>query len=133
MVTDEYGLSDTLILPDFVQVDTTFGDIDWNSNVQSFDASFILQHLAEMIELDELQLQIADVTQDETISPLDATVVLQHVVGLVEELPFTPDESYSATGDLAMSNQGADPGMQIEVPINISNGSNIYGFTGNLV
>ena len=28
-------------------------------------------HLAEMIELDELQLQIVDVTQDETISPLD--------------------------------------------------------------
>ena len=133
MVMDEYGLSDTLILTDFVQVDTTFGDLDWNTNVQSFDASFILKHLAEMIELDELQLQVADVTQDETISPLDATVILQHVVGLVEDLPFTPDESYSATGDLAMSNQGADPGMQIEVPINISNGSNIYGFTGNLV
>ena len=133
MIIDEYGLSDTLILPDFVQVDTTFGDLDWNTNVQSFDASFILQHLAEMIELDELQLQIADVTQDETISPLDATVVLQHVVGLVEDLPFTPDESYSATGDLDMSNQGADPGMQIEIPINISNGSNIYGFTGNLI
>ena len=87
-------------------MDTTFGDIDWNTNVQSFDASFILQYLAEMIELDELQLQIADVTQDETISPLDATVILQHVVGLVEDLPFTPDESYSATGDLTMSDQG---------------------------
>ena len=133
MVTDEYGLSDTLILTDFVQVDTTFGDIDWNTMVQSFDASFILQHLAEMIELDELQLQIADVTQDETISPLDATVILQHVVGLVEELPFTPDESYSASGDLTMSDQGAEAGMQIEIPINITNGSNIYGFTGNLV
>ena len=53
MVTDEYGLRDTLILPDFVQVDTTFGDLDWNTNVQSFDASFILKYLAEMIELDE--------------------------------------------------------------------------------
>ena len=32
-----------------------------------------------------------------------------------------------------MSDQGAEAGMQIEIPINITNGSNIYGFTGNLV
>ena len=48
-------------------------------------------------------------------------------------MPFTPDESYSATGDLTMSDQGAEAGMQIEIPINITNGSNIYGFTGNLI
>ena len=54
------------------------------------------------------------------------------MVGLVEDLPFTPDESYSATGDLDMSNQGADPEWG-EIPINISNGSNIYGRIGNLI
>ena len=31
-----------------------------------------------------------------------------------------------------MSDQGADPDMQIEIPIHISNGSNIYGFTGTI-
>jgi hypothetical protein len=37
-----------------------------------------------------------------------------------------------ATGDLNMDNQGIDPGMQIEIPVHISNGSNIYGFTGTI-
>ena len=31
-----------------------------------------------------------------------------------------------------MSDQGADPDMQIEIPIHISNGTNIYGFTGTI-
>ena len=37
-----------------------------------------------------------------------------------------------ATGDLTMADQGADPGMLVEIPIHISNGSNIYGFTGTI-
>jgi len=131
-ITDEYGLSDTLTASSFIQVDTTFGDVDWNTNVQSFDASLILQDLVEMIELDSLQTLIADVSGDSSLSTLDATLILQYVVGLIDELPYIPDSEYLATGDLTMSDQGADPGMLVEIPINISNGSNIYGFTGTI-
>jgi len=131
-ITDEYGLSDTLISSSFIDVDTTFGDVDWNTNVQSFDASLILQDLVEIIELDSLQTLIGDVSGDTSLSTLDATLILQYVVGLIDELPYIPDNQYLATGDLTMSDQGADPGMLVEIPINISNGSNIYGFTGTI-
>ena len=131
-ITDEYGLSDTLIASSFIQVDTTFGDVDWNMTVQSFDASLILQELVEIIELDSLQMLIADVSGDSSLSTLDATLILQYVVGLIDELPYIPDNQYLATGDLTMSDQGADPDMQIEIPIHISNGTNIYGFTGTI-
>jgi len=100
--------------------------------VQSFDASLILQDLVEIIELDSLQTLIGDVSGDTSLSTLDATLILQYVVGLIDELPYIPDNQYLATGDLTMSDQGADPGMLVEIPINISNGSNIYGFTGTI-
>jgi len=131
-ITDEYGLSDTLNASSFIQVDTTFGDVDWNTAVQSFDASLILQDLVEMIDLDSLQILIGDVTGDSSLSTLDATLILQYVVGLIDELPYTAGTQYMATGDLNMDNQGIDPGMQIEIPIHISNGTNIYGFTGTI-
>ena len=131
-ITDEYGLNDTLISSSFIQVDTTFGDVDWNTAVQSFDASLILQDLVEMVELDSLQMLIGDVSGDSSLSTLDATLILQYVVGLIDELPYIPDSEYLATGDLTMSDQGAEPEMQIEIPIHISNGTNIYGFTGTI-
>jgi PKD repeat protein len=131
-ITDEYGLNDTLIASSIIQVDTTFGDVDWNTAVQSFDASLILQDLVELIELDSLQMLIGDVSGDSSLSTLDATLILQYVVGLIDELPYTAGTQYMATGDLNMDNQGIDPGMQIEIPIHISNGSNIYGFTGTI-
>jgi len=86
----------------------------------------------EMIELDSLQMLIGDVSGDSSLSTLDATLILQYVVGLIDALPYIPDNQYLATGDLTMSDQGADPDMQIEIPIHISNGTNIYGFTGTI-
>jgi len=121
-----------VIAHDLVQVDTTFGDVDWNAMVQAFDASIVLRYLVDLIELDSLQMVIGDVSADTSLSTLDASLILQYVVGLIDELPYIPGTQYLATGDLTMADQGADPGMLVEIPIHISNGSNIYGFTGTL-
>ena len=87
-VTDEYGLSDTVIAHDLVQVDTTFGDVDWNAMVQSFDASRILKFLVSLIELDSLQMVVGDVSADTSLSTLDASLILQYVVGLIDARRF---------------------------------------------
>ena len=131
-VTDEYGLSDTMLVSDLVQVDTTFGDVDWNTMVQAFDASIVLRYLVDLMDLDSLQMVIGDVSADTSLSTLDASLILQYVVGLIDELPYIPGMEFMATGDLTMADQGADPGMLVEIPIHISNGSNIYGFTGTI-
>ena len=132
VVTDSYGLQDTVLAPGFVQVDTVFGDVDWNAMVQAFDASIVLRYLVDLMDLDSLQMVVGDVSADTSLSPLDASLILQYVVGLIDELPYIPDNQYLATGDLTMADQGADSGMLVEIPIHISNGSNIYGFTGTI-
>ena len=75
---------------------------------------------------------VGDVSGNDSLSTLDATLILQYVVGLINDLPYTGGTQFMATGDLNMEDQGIDPGMQIEIPIHISNGSNIYGFTGTI-
>jgi hypothetical protein len=109
-------------------VDTLFGDVSWNAQVQSYDASLILQDLVDMIELDDLQVIVADVSTDNTLSTLDATLILQYVVGTISALPYDAGSQYVASGNVTMDDRGTGPGIPINIPLNISNGSNIYGF-----
>jgi len=127
-IADEFGLTDTLVYQGLVQLDTVYGDVDWNTAVQSYDGSLILKDLAEMIELDTLQRIVGDVSGDSSLSTLDATLILQYVVGLITELPYDPGTQFLATGDLSMEDHGVAPGSVAAVPINITSGSNIYGF-----
>ena len=60
-----------------------YGDVNFNDNVQAYDASLILQYLMNYIEFDWAQERLADVTLDSTISALDASVILQYIVELV--------------------------------------------------
>jgi len=127
-IEDEFGLADSLTSVGLVQVDTLYGDVSWNAQVQHYDASLILQDLAEMIELDTLQAIVGDVSGDSSLSTLDATIILQYVVGLITELPYDPGTQFLAMGDLSMEDQGAAPGSVVAIPINITGGNNIYGF-----
>lgn len=128
IVKDDHDFSDTLIVSGLIQVDTTYGDVDWNTMVQAFDASLILKDLVEMIELDTLQRIVGDVSGNDSLSTLDASLILQYVVGLITELPYDPGTQFLAMGDLSMEDQGAAPGSVAAIPVSISNGSNIYGF-----
>jgi hypothetical protein len=127
-IADEFGLTNTLVYQELVQLDTVYGDVDWNALVQSFDGSLILKDLVEIIELDTLQRIVGDVSGDSSLSTLDASLILQYVVGLITELPYDPGTQFLAMGDLSMEDYGVAPGSVVAVPINISNGSNIYGF-----
>ena len=131
-VEDEFGLADTTISPALVQVDTVYGDVSWNGISQAYDASLILKHLVEMELLSNLQMEVGDVSLDESISTLDASYVLQYTVGLIDALPYTPDEVAGSTGDFMMEDMGAEAGMMIDVPITISNAENVNGLKGRL-
>ena len=65
-----------------------YGDVSGNGTVSGYDASLILQYLAEIITFDERQLKVADVTQSGEVTQLDAEVILKYVVWLIEELPI---------------------------------------------
>jgi hypothetical protein len=119
---------DSIISAGLVQVDTLYGDVSWNAQVQHYDAALILQDLAEIIELDALQRIVGDVSTDNTLSTLDATLILQYVVGTISALPYDAGSQYVASGNVTMDDRGTGPGIPINIPLNISNGSNIYGF-----
>jgi hypothetical protein len=109
-------------------VDTLYGDVSWNAQVQHYDAALILQDLAEIIELDTFQRIVGDVSGDSSLSTLDATLILQYVVGTIGALPYDAGSQYVASGNVSMDDRGTGPGIPINIPLNISNGSNIYGF-----
>jgi Cohesin domain. len=131
-VEDEFDLTDSITYPSLIKIDTVFGDVSWNGTAQAFDASIILKHLVDVQEMTPLQIEIGDVSRNDTLSTLDASLILQYSVGLIDELPVNVGNQYSGGGILTMMNQGIDPGMAIEIPINIENGLNIFGFKGGI-
>ena len=131
-IEDGFGLVDSISYPSMVQVDTIFGDVSWNGVTQAFDASLILKHLVDIQTMTQLQIEIGDVSENDTLSTLDASLILQYAVGLVNELPLDAGAQYTGTGQLIMENQGIFPGMTLEIPINMINGSNIFGFRGSI-
>jgi len=133
MIRDEYGLSDTATKQDYINIPFIHGDIDFNTNVQSYDAALILKHLVGYITLDSLQLTVGNVSSDTTFSALDATLILQWVVGLIDSLPYVDTSGvFLATGDVYMENIAAAPGVMVDIPVMIENGINIYSFEGEI-
>ena len=63
-------------------------DSDFGTAVSSLDAAFILQHIAQLRQLDPTQQLACDVTGDGRLSALDAARILQLNVGLIARLPI---------------------------------------------
>ncbi len=112
---------------------TFYGDVDLNGLVQAYDASFVLKYLVDQIELNEQQLRNANVTADATVSALDASIILQYVVELIDELPYDTTEVFIAQGDIYMENAQVYIGQEIEIPLYLTNGDNIFAFEAMLV
>jgi PKD repeat protein len=113
-----------------INVLALYGDVDMNDEVQSYDASLILQYLVGYIELDDLQIIIGDVNLSGELSALDASYILQYLVGLVESLPVEGD--VIAGGTVEMEDQFAVPGEIVSVPIQVLNGENIFSFESQI-
>ncbi|MHC1737739.1 MAG: YCF48-related protein [Ignavibacteriaceae bacterium] len=107
-----------------------FGDADNNGMVQAFDASNILKFLTGQITFNLQQTINSDVTLDGTISAVDASKILQFIVHIIDSLPSTSVPN--ANGIIAMQNSSSLPGGIIDVPVYLTNGSEIIGIEGSL-
>ena len=103
------------------------GDVSMNGSIQAYDASLILQHLVGLDTLSGDQQSVGDVTGDNSLSALDAAVILDHVVGLVDELPYSPTTA-SMQAMIAISGGTTEPGSTFEVPIRLTDGTNVRSF-----
>jgi len=125
-VTDDISNGEIYIKPIPV-----YGDVDENTLIEALDASNVLQHVINIDTLDCQGLANADVTNDGTISALDASVILQYVVHLIDSFPYT--EPLLAEGRMSFNDGVILPGATVELPLILSNGSNILSFEGELV
>lgn len=108
-----------------------YGDVNFNDDVQAYDASLILQYLMNYIEFDWAQERLADVTLDSTISALDASVILQYIVELVDSLPYDDTlNSLVATGTTWMEDMQVHIGQEYQLPVSMEQANNIYSIEG---
>ena len=104
------------------------GDVSENDDVSAFDASLILKYLVGTEELVYPQLLSADVTFDGEITALDASVIAQFVAELIDTLPNSDGALLAGTGNYGMDDGEFTPGEVLQVPIQLSNSSNLLSF-----
>ncbi len=117
----------------YIEAKPVYGDVDGNGSIQAEDAAQVLLELADSITLGCQGLANANVSCDNSVSTQDASNILKFVVQKITSLPDCG--TLQATGILAMSNFSIQPNSLtgvVEIPLYLSNGSNIYGFEGEI-
>jgi hypothetical protein len=62
------------------------GDVNCDDEINSIDALLILQYVAALIDLEDLDCpENADVDDDGDIDAIDAALILQYDAGLIDE------------------------------------------------
>lgn len=67
------------------------GDINGDSEINSFDLITINRYLAKETELNDLQKESADLLKDGVITSADAVVLRKYILGEYQEIPMTMD------------------------------------------
>ncbi|MCH7763557.1 MAG: right-handed parallel beta-helix repeat-containing protein [Candidatus Marinimicrobia bacterium] len=132
-VTDSSGMTSTITRTDYINILGLYGDVDFNTIVQAYDAGLILQHLVGLINLNDAQQNIGNVSLDTTLSALDASLILRYVTSLIDTLPYdTSMGSLLASGSFEMGFNTVSPGSTVDIPLFINDGNNIYSFEGTI-
>ena len=76
---DQVGFSDTSVHQSLVQIDTLYGDIDWDAEVTDNDASLVLSHITGDELLSPLQQATGDASNSASLSAFDASLILQFI------------------------------------------------------
>ncbi|NQT63569.1 MAG: T9SS type A sorting domain-containing protein [Candidatus Marinimicrobia bacterium] len=109
-----------------------WGDVDGNDTIEALDASDILIHALDDSYLECQELANADVYADGIVDGMDASFVLRYLVQLESSLPVYPSDGFLASGVIETIDQEAIPNASLTIPFNLSNGSNIFSFEGEL-
>lgn len=63
------------------------GDVDGNYNIDSYDASLIMQYATDSLDLEDWQMVNANVNCDDYVGAYDAALILQYATGVIDEFP----------------------------------------------
>ena len=110
-----------------------YGDVDFNGQIQAYDASLILKHMTGADTLVCQDSVNADVTANGFLSSLDASVLLQYGVGLIDELPADINSTNEQLPGPVLQTV-SEVGGVFRIPLNISQSdSNIFSFEGQII
>ncbi|GEM_PF-2211077 len=126
-----------------VEVVPLYGDVALNLQVTSLDASLVLQHVVNLIDLTEVQQIAGNVSGGDAVTALDASLILQYVVGIIDEFPVEQMDAMIAAdddSDLQRMNVDVVPsasgtvsfdgldrsGDYLQIPIKVEEGESIY-------
>ena len=127
--TDLIGLSDTIAYQSIVQVDTIYGDTDFDTQIALGDVDLIMRSLVGEEVLTNLQEGVGDVSRNNSVSSFDGSILLQHIGGTIETLPLISMESFYAEGTLSSLNSIiASDGEILTIPISLAEATNVYSF-----
>ena len=126
---DQVGFSDTSVYQSLVQIDTLYGDIDWDAEVTDNDASLVLSHITGDELLSPLQQATGDASNSASLSAFDASLILQFISGNIDGIPIDNSDSFIANGDLHSPEILGEVGEIVTIPISIENSNNLFSFT----
>ena len=126
---DQVGFSDTSVYQSLVQIDTLYGDIDWDAEVTDNDASLVLSHITGDELLSPLQQATGDASNSASLSAFDASLMLQFISGNLDGIPIDNSDSFIANGDLHNPEILGEVGEIVTIPISIENSNNLYSFS----
>jgi|GEM_PF-4768961 len=107
------------------------GDVDNNMQIEDNDANLILRHLIGDSTINIFDPVAADVSEDQTPSALDASLILRYNRGLLDTLPVdTTLDAWDGSGNLSASDGLMQAGEPVDVPLQLHQVSNTYGFQG---
>jgi len=72
-------------------VQVTYGDLDGDDTVTSFDLTLLIKYLSQNVELTEAQVTAADCMNDGSISIADAIVLKKYILRQYDSLPVMPN------------------------------------------
>ena len=129
IATDLIGLSDTIAYQSIVQVDTMYGDTDFDTQIALGDVDLIMRSLVGEEALTNLQEGVGDVSGDNSLSSFDGSILLQHIGGTIETLPLISMENFYAEGTLFSPNSiTASEGEILTIPLSLAEATNVYSF-----
>lgn len=114
------------------------GDVSLNGAVQAYDASLLLQRVANIITFNNTQNNVADVSANAGISAFDASLVLQYVVGKIRNFPAEVLQKSGnliiekASGSISLDDFELDQNEEFVLPIRLNNVQNIQSIELNL-
>ena len=132
IVIDKIGLRDTLIIESYVKVDTLFGDINLDTQVNLDDVETLLSYSIGEVVLDPIQIISGDVDNNETLSPFDGSLILQYVEGQLNQIPIDSDQGFNASGALDEPELPGAIDEIIQVPVILKNPENVYSFKATI-